>query len=57
MDRGYGIVTTRFELRNVGGADAMGLDGVNVDDEAILRRVSKMRVTLIECGVRRDEAK
>ena len=31
------VVAVRFELRDVDCADAVGLDGVDVDDEAVLR--------------------
>ena len=34
--RGNGEVPVGFELRNVVYPDAMGLDGVNIDDVAVL---------------------
>ncbi len=38
VHRGDSVVSICFQLCNVDRADAMGLDGVNVDDEAILLR-------------------
>lgn len=36
MHRSDGVVPVRFEFRNVNGADTVGLDGVDVNDETFL---------------------
>jgi hypothetical protein len=55
MDRCDGIVTIGFQLGNIDSTDAVCLDRVNVDDEAILCRVSKMGIEATLCRVKRDE--
>lgn len=36
MHRGNRVVAVGFQLRDVYGADAVGLDGVDIDNEAVL---------------------
>jgi hypothetical protein len=44
MHRSNCVVTVCLELRNVNSTNAMRLDCINVNDEAILCAVSKMRL-------------
>ena len=54
MDGCDGVVSVGFQLCDIDCTDAMRLDGVNVDDEAILRIVSRMNPTVTSCKVERD---
>jgi hypothetical protein len=57
VDRGDSKVPIGLQLRDIDSTDAMCLDGVNVDDEAILRIVSETSVPIMLCEVERDGAK